>query len=88
MAKYYAPKYAAIRLHERSTFINDPDDMRWLREVHLPRLPKRFKSALLIGNEDSSDVIQVYRKKDPSVYDEPKIYLLDVEAFAESKGLR
>lgn len=53
-------------------FINTGVDMKWLRDVHLPGLAKVFKSALMRGNEDSPDEIEVYASNHPSV-DDPKV---------------
>ena len=55
-------------------FINTADDMRWLREAHLPQLSKQYRSAVLVGNEDSPDEIYVYRKHDPSINDTPTVF--------------
>jgi len=41
--------------------------MRWLRDVHLPRLSSKFKSAILYGNEDCPAKVSVFRSKDPEV---------------------
>ena len=76
---YRLSKSSVIRLHGRSTFINTPDDMKWLRDVHLPRLSSKFHSALLFGNEDSPDQIHVYEAEDPEVYDQPKIYVRSIK---------
>lgn len=51
------------------SFLNTSADMKWLRDVHLPGLPAKFKSALIKGNEDYPDEIEVYYKKDPNVDD-------------------
>lgn len=53
-------------------FLKTAADMKWLRDVHLRLLPKEFKSALVKGNEDYPDRIEVYRSKDPEVGD-PKV---------------
>lgn len=54
----------------KETFINEPEDMRWLREVHLPGLSPRFKSAVISGNEDYPSSIAVYVEREPA-YDDP-----------------
>ena len=58
----------------RQTAINTADDMRWLREVHLPRLPAKYKSAIIVGNEDFPDRIEVYERRDPRVTDVPIVF--------------
>ena len=58
------------------SFINTQDDMEWLKDVHLPRLNlKKFKSAVVHGNEDAPDLIEVYEKRDPGVSDTPVKYI-------------
>lgn len=48
------------------TFLNSPEDMKWLKDVHLPSLdPSRHKSAILHGNEDCPERIDVYVSPDP-----------------------
>jgi hypothetical protein len=54
----------------KETFINEPEDMRWLRDVHLPGLSHSFKSAVIIGNEDYPSSIRVYLEREPA-YDDP-----------------
>ena len=49
----------------RETFISGAEDMQWLRDVHLKRLLPRFKSAIIVGNEDCPDEIKVYASADP-----------------------
>lgn len=61
----------------RQTAINTADDMRWLREVHLPRLPSKYKSAVITGNEDYPDRIEVYERRDPRVTDVPAVFKAD-----------
>lgn len=55
----------------KTTFINTPDDMDWLRDTHLPKLPKHYVkgSAVIHGNEDCPDRIDVYTNQDPFVYE-------------------
>jgi len=63
----------------RETFINTKDDMQWLRDVHLPRLSKKFKSAILYGNEDYPDEIAVFEKRNPLYTDLAEIYRADAD---------
>lgn len=54
------------------TFINTRSDMKWLSDVHFGgRLPTRFKSAIIYGNEDWPNEIHLYTKKDPLHTDLP-----------------
>jgi hypothetical protein len=55
--------------------INTKEDMKWLRDTKLPGLDKKFKSAVIFGNEDYPDKIDVYVKKDPLVTDTPVTFL-------------
>lgn len=49
-------------------FISGREDMRWLKDVHLPRLSvKKFKSAMLYGNEDCPTKVEVYRSENPGM---------------------
>ncbi|MDQ3300608.1 MAG: hypothetical protein M3619_28845 [Myxococcota bacterium] len=60
--------------------------MRWLRDVHLPRLPAKYKSAVIVGNEDYPDRIEVYDRRDSHVTDVPVIFKADDEGvFKETK---
>lgn len=53
----------------KETFINTPEDMQWLRDVHFPKLPLKYKSAVIFGNEDSPSQIQLFEDADPSLSD-------------------
>lgn len=59
------------------TFINTGDDMQWLRDVHLPTLSRRYKSAVIVGNEDSPLEIYVYVKREPRYLDRALIFRQD-----------
>jgi len=67
----------------RQTFLDTAEDMEWLREVHLPKLPREYKSAMLHGNEDYPDKIVVYKSRNPSVYDAYTIYEPDADGKYE-----
>ena len=56
-----------------TTFINSPDDMRWLADVHLADLNISWKprSAVIDGNEDCPESIELYPRKDPLYTDLP-----------------
>jgi hypothetical protein len=53
-------------------FLNTPDDLEWLRVVHLnlPQVPP-FYSAMLHGNEDCPAKIELFEHPDPVVTDMP-----------------
>jgi hypothetical protein len=57
------------------TLINSRQDMKWLKEVHLPRLSRRFKSAILHGNEDCPNKVEVYRSDKPSISSKKVVYV-------------
>lgn len=74
--------------------LNTVEDMRWLRQVHLPLLPAEFHSAVVSGNEDSPDRIDVYFRTDPLISDKPMSYYLvdgiykvieDVNSFKQKR---
>jgi hypothetical protein len=47
--------------------ISGREDMRWLRDVHLPRVSlRRYKSAVLHGSEDCPSRVELYRSSNPS----------------------
>lgn len=54
-------------------FCNDPDDVSWLKEVHLAHLASvpEFKSFELIGNEDAPESVTLYEQMHPTVLDTP-----------------
>jgi hypothetical protein len=54
--------------------------MRWLRETHLKKAAQEFRSAkykaaLLYGNEDFPQSIELYIKRDPLITDKPVVLL-------------
>lgn len=63
----------------REQFLNDPDDMKWLFEVHISRQdewkPDRpmdhYQSAVMYGNEDSPERIELFYDTRPHYEDEP-----------------
>lgn len=59
-----------------SRIINTAADMDWLREVHLTDLGQRFQSAVITGNDDSPERIDVYESVDPQITDTPVSYFL------------
>lgn len=56
-------------------FLNSPEDMKWLREVHLHGLPSEYESAVVHGNEDSPSKIETYRSLNPTVNEKPAVFL-------------
>lgn len=61
------------------SFLNSPEDIRWLLDVHLKPPPSfTIGSALLFGNEDAPTRVDVFKDSDPSCYDVPNaLYLQD-----------
>lgn len=54
--------------------INSADDVQWLKDTHLSgvTLPTKytdFKSAAILGNEDSPDYVHLYCGADPLITD-------------------
>jgi hypothetical protein len=66
----------------KMVLINTRDDMKWLREVHLPRLSAKYKSAVIHGNEDYPAQIDVYKTRNPSVLDELVIFVPNEDGSA------
>lgn len=49
----------------RLTFLKTEEDKQWLVDVHLPTLdPASFECALLVGNEDAPEWIEIYKYDD------------------------
>lgn len=62
-------------LHSRASVLNTPEEMGWLRDVHLSYLDlSKYKSAIIYGNEDFPQRIEVYEKERPRVGDKAVIY--------------
>lgn len=58
----------------KQTFLNSREDIKWLKETHLPKNAPKFKCAVLFGNEDCpSRVILMagkhYKSKQVATYD-------------------
>lgn len=64
-------------------FINSDEDMKWLRDVHIKDLPANVKSAILYGNEDFPDKIEVFEYKDAISGDPSTVYLPNSEGKFE-----
>ena len=70
----------------RQVLINDADGMRWLRDVHLPGLPSKFKSAIVVGNEDYPTRIEVYERREPRTTDLAVVFKPDEEGVFRAQG--
>lgn len=57
--------------------LNTSEDMKWLRDVHLPTLPKKYESAVVHGNEDFPTQIEAYLPPNPTVSDFPAVFRPD-----------
>jgi hypothetical protein len=65
---------------DRQSMLSTSADMKWLRDVHLPDLDlKKYRSAVLHGNEDYPTRIEVYTSRNPTVDDRPVTYEPDSE---------
>lgn len=60
-----------------ATMLNTEEDMQWLRDVHLPNLSPNYKCAVIYGNEDWPDRIEVYEDENPTIEDAPLVFLPD-----------
>lgn len=58
-------------------FLSAPEDMKWLRDVHLHGLSSEYESAVVHGNEDAPFQIDVFPSKNPLFNDVPLIYKAD-----------
>jgi hypothetical protein len=58
-------------------FLSLPEDMKWLRDVHLHGLPPEYESAVVHGNEDWPFQIEAYLPSDPSIHDIPVVFYPD-----------
>ncbi len=72
----------------KETFLDKPEDMRWLWETHLKSFPNiRFgkfelRSASIFGNEDCPSRIELYRKQIPLHTTKPSfIFKYDENTF-------
>lgn len=57
----------------REQFMNEPDDIAWLRSTHLKGVSTAFESFVLVGNEDAPEAVYLYPDADPLVTDKPRI---------------
>jgi hypothetical protein len=61
---------------ESTTFINDKEDMGWLKDVHVKNLPNTAKSAIIYGNEDCPDKVEIFDSEKPHYQDKPIMTLV------------
>lgn len=59
------------------SFLDTPEDMKWLRDVHLQGLPSEYESAVVHGNEDFPSRIEAYRTPNPTVNCIPAVFFPD-----------
>ena len=59
--------------NEASQLLNIQEDLDWLKDTHLKglRWNNEFLSAILIGNEDAPDRVELFAMAEPSIDDEP-----------------
>lgn len=67
----------------QQVFLHHIDDMQWLRDVHLRALPPsagksllECRSAVVVGNEDCPDKIELYWSRSPLAYEMPAAVLV------------
>lgn len=63
----------------RMTMLNTPDDVAWVRDIHLPKLPHDVGCVVLVGNEDCPDGFMAYQAREPLLDDAPVVYARDAE---------
>lgn len=61
----------------KMVLLNTPEDMKWLRDVHLPGLPPEYESAVVHGNEDWPSRIEAYASLNPKVNEIPAVFFPD-----------
>lgn len=61
------------------TFLDSPEDVKWLRETHLSHVTSlpAFKSFVLEGNEDAPDRVLLYTAKSPRYDDVATVFQAD-----------
>lgn len=66
-----------VSLNGGDKFIYTEEDMKWLKETHLPDLDLGHKkSAMIYGNEDCPYLIEVFAVRVPRIYDMGIKYVL------------
>ena len=70
---------------ERPTVLDEPDDILWAIETHvigragreLAQASKKYKFAILYGNEDAPSRIEFWINSDPDYTDRPDVIWFD-----------
>lgn len=57
--------------------LNTPEDMKWLRDVHLQGLPPEYETEVVHGNEDFPSRIEAYKTPNPTTNDIPAVFFPD-----------
>jgi hypothetical protein len=61
----------------RFQVLDTPEDIQWLRETHGDiRMSPEVQSAILYGNEDCPDLVELFASPFPSVTDSPVGFLV------------
>ena len=68
----------------RTTYLDSPSDLQWLRDVH--NVPVRTRVAVLHGNEDAPKRIECYSQNRPLIDDKPFAVLYPNRDHAGSQG--
>lgn len=58
------------------TYLNTPADMKWLNDVHLKLAEFPYKAAVLHGNEDCPQMIDVFGSQNPEMTDKVVRFVL------------
>jgi hypothetical protein len=56
------------------TYLDTPEDMQWLRDVHCKDMPETMTCAILEGNEDSPTKVEAWIINNPH-YQAPADYV-------------
>jgi hypothetical protein len=62
----------------QSTYLDDLESLQWLEETHLKRstvFPTHYRCAILYGNEDCPNAIELYAKND--IRCNPAVFVLE-----------
>ena len=44
----------------KQTYLDLPEDLEWLRQVHCPDLPRNIIAAIITGNEDAPSKVEAW----------------------------
>lgn len=76
-----------LALPGNPTLLSTKEDMQWLRDVHIPTLSPNYNSAVIYGNEDYPNRIEVYEDENPTIEETPLVFLPDEEGnYVEKTG--